>query len=228
MKLFNGKVGVVIIGPPGSGKGTQAELLSKKLDLFHFDTGVFLRKLLYSPTKNKEILKERKLNESGKLNTPAWVLKVVSQRVKEISKLGQSIVFSGSPRSEFEAFGDKKNKGLIEILAKEYGKKNLFVFNIEIPEKESVKRNKKRMTCLVCRSPIMSGDKKMASCPFCGGRLQIRKDDKEEIIKLRLEEYRDRTFPILKKLKSKGYRVIKINGQPLPYKIHQRIISFFG
>jgi adenylate kinase len=221
MKLFKDKIAVMIMGAPGSGKGTQAELLSKKLDLFHFDTGRFLRKTLYSPQakKDKEIQKERKLNEAGKLNTPSWVLKIVSERVKEISKLGQSVIFSGSPRTEFEAFGDGKNKGLIEVLEKEYGRKNMFVFNMDVSESESIKRNKKRMSCLVCGTPIMSGEKKAKLCPFCGGKLEARKDDSEEVIKLRLREYQNRTAPVLAGLKKSGYRVVKIDGRPLPYKI---------
>jgi adenylate kinase len=229
MKLFKDKIAVMIMGAPGSGKGTQAELLSKKLDLFHFDTGRFLRKTLYSAESkgNKEIQKERKLNESGKLNTPAWVLKIVSDRVKEISKLGQSVIFSGSPRTEFEAFGDKKNKGLMEVLEKEYGKKNMFVFSMDVSESESIKRNKKRMSCSACGTPIMSGEKKQVLCPFCGGKLEARKDDNEETVKLRLREYESRTAPVLAGLKKNGYRVVKIDGRPLPYKIHERIYSYF-
>ena len=241
MKLFKDKIAVMIMGAPGSGKGTQAELLSKKLDLFHFDTGRFLRKTLYAPQsqKNKEIQKEKKLNESGKLNTPSWVLKIVSSRVKEISKLGQSVIFSGSPRTEFEAFGDpkgiasrsygasKKQKGLIKVLEEEYGKKNMFVFSLEVSEAESIKRNKKRMSCSVCGTPIMSKGKKQTSCPFCGGKTQTRKDDSEKVIKLRLKEYSGRTAPVLAGLKKKGHRVIKIDGRPLPYKIHERIYSHF-
>jgi adenylate kinase len=229
MKLFNDKIAVMIMGAPGSGKGTQAELLSKKLDLFHFDTGRFLRKTLYSPQakKDKEIQKEKKLNESGRLNTPSWVLKIVSGRIKEISKLGQSVVFSGSPRTEFEAFGDLKNKGLIEVLEKEYGKKNMFIFSLEVSGDESVKRNKKRMSCPVCGTPIMSGGKIAKSCPFCGGKLEVRKDDNEKTVRLRLEEYANRTAPVLSGLKKRGYRVVKIDGRPLPYKIHERIYSYF-
>jgi len=229
MKLFKDKIAVMIMGAPGSGKGTQAELLSQKLDLFHFDTGRFLRKTLYSPQakKNKEIQKERKLNEAGKLNTPSWVLKIVSERVKKISKLGQSVIFSGSPRTEFEAFGDKKNKGLMDVLKKEYSKKNMFVFSLEVSEEESIKRNKKRMSCSVCGTPIMSKGKKQTSCPFCGGKTQTRKDDSEKVIKLRLKEYASRTAPVLAGLKKKGHRVIKIDGRPLPYKIHERIYSYF-
>ena len=92
----NSKLAIIFYGSPGSGKGTQAKLLADKLGLYHFDTGDFLRKILNNPvlTKNKEIIKERKLNRSGKLNSPSWVLKIISKQAETISKLGQSIVCS--------------------------------------------------------------------------------------------------------------------------------------
>ena len=227
MRLFKDKIAVMIMGAPGSGKGTQAELLSKKLDLFHFDTGRFLRKTLYSPRakNNKEIQRERKLNEAGKLNTPSWVLKIVSGRVREISKLGQSLIFSGSPRTEFEAFGDSKNKGLIEALEKEYGKKNIFVFSMDVSEEDSIKRNKKRMSCSVCATPIMSGKKKAALCPFCGGKLSARKDDNEETIKKRFEVYDNETLPILDYYENTGADVSDVDGIGEIEEIHQRIVE---
>ncbi len=228
-KNISDKISVIIIGPPGSGKGTQAKLLSEKLDLFHLDTGVYLRKLLYSGGKNsKEIQRERKLNESGKLNTPSWFLKVFSRRIKEISKLGQSIIFSGSPRTEFEVSGGKNQDGLMKVLERGYGKKNIFIFNLNVPPSESLKRNQKRLICSVCKTPLLSlNTKKNSFCPFCGGKLKVRKDDKKKIIKQRLEEYKKRTFPVLMELKKKGYRIIKIDGRPLPYKVHERIYSYF-
>jgi len=62
-------------------------------------------------------------------------------------------------------------------------------------------------------------------CPFCAGPLKSRFDDKKEIIVERLKEYQRRTFPIIKELKRKKYKIININGYQLPYKIHQKIIA---
>ena len=226
-------IAIIIFGPPGSGKGTQAQLLAEKFNLVHFDSGSYLRQILYDPKykKNKAIQAERKLNEAGKINTPLWVLKIIVDKIKKIEKLNESVVFSGSPRSTFEAFGDKKHKGLMKILEEFYGKKNIRIFILNISEKESIKRNSKRIVCSICRTPLLSQISDVIpcqmfkDCPFCAGPLKSRFDDKKEIIVERLKEYQRRTFPIIKELKRKKYKIININGYQLPYKIHQKIIA---
>jgi len=222
---------VIIMGPQGSGKGTQAELIAKKLDLFHFDSGSYLRSILYDPaSKNDKIIqRERKLNKAGFLNTPSWILKIFSQIVKKTAALKKGIVLSGSPRSLYEAFGynegeNSKNKtGLMDVLSKSYGKENIFILVLDIPLSDSLKRTGGRLTCSVCKSPFMAQKYKIDSCPFCGGELIKRKDDNKEGIMKRLEEYKNRTTPILAELKKRKYKIIKIDGTPLPYKIHKAI-----
>ncbi|NCN94833.1 nucleoside monophosphate kinase [Candidatus Wolfebacteria bacterium] len=224
---------IMIMGPQGSGKGTQAELIAKKLDLFHFDTGQYLRAILYDPApKNDKIIqRERKLNEAGMLSTPSWVLKIVIRAVKEMVVLKKGVVFSGSPRTFYEAFGYKegessKNKiGLTDILNKYYDKKNVFIFILDIPLKESIKRISARLSCSVCGSPFMAQKYKLESCPFCGGKIIRRKDDNIKSIMERLNEYNNRTKPIFAELKKRKYKIFKIDGAPAPYKIHKTIIG---
>lgn len=221
---------MIFFGPQGSGKGTQAKLLADKFDLFHFDTGDYLRKILYDPKlqKNKIIQRERKINEAGELNTESWVTKIVSQRFKELIKLGQSIVTEGFPRTVFEAFGDKKRQGAIDIFEKGYGKNNMFVFVLEIPQKESIKRTTQRFICSTCKTLLLSPkfqakNFKFKMCPFCGGKIVHRVDDNEKAILMRLKEYKERTEPIFKELEKRKYKIRKIDGTPMPYKIHQMI-----
>jgi adenylate kinase len=226
MKESFKKEAVIIYGPPGSGKGTMASLLAKNFNFINFDTGQYLRKLLYNPKfkKNKIIKKEKLLNESGKLNTPSWVLKIVSQATKKISGAGWGIVFQGSPRTIFEAFGDQKHIGLMKTLEKFYDRKNIFIFELKVKDETSIKRNSNRVACGVCGQPslfLYTG--KLPCCAFCAGPLKKRPDDVLKIIKTRLIEYQERTQPIIQKLKEKGYQVIKINGEPAPYKIFQKI-----
>jgi adenylate kinase len=221
-------IAIIIYGPPGSGKGTQAQLLAERLGIAHFDTGRYLRKLLSDPRrqKNKIIQRERQINEAGRLNTPAWILKIVSQKVKKIAALDEGIIFSGSPRTLFEAFGNKKQTGLIQLLEKYYGKRNIFIFILKVPLEESLKRNSSRLFCSSCHSTLMGWvKKKINRCPFCGGKLQQRKDDRKEIIFTRLKEYQERTNPIIKELQGRRYKIINIDGAPAPYKIHQKIVS---
>jgi adenylate kinase family enzyme len=197
------------------------------------DTGNYLRRLIYDPRlqKSKIIKREKKLHESGKLQTPSFVLRKISQRLRELIELKQGVVLSGSPRTLYEAFGNKRIKGLTEILNRGYGKQNIFVFVFKISEKESIKRNSNRLTCSICKIMLLSPklqDKKVKfrHCPFCGGRVIHRVDDNKEIIRVRLREYRERTEPIFKELRRRKFRVYQINGAPMPYKVHEKTLSY--
>ncbi len=99
---------VIIYGPPGAGKGTQAELLERNFDFIHFDTGRYLEMMYKSPKvkTDRTLKKEKNLFDNGFLNTPSFVLGVVSRATKRIAQSGFSLVYSGSPRTMYEAFGD--------------------------------------------------------------------------------------------------------------------------
>ena len=214
------------MGSPGSGKGTQAKLLADKLGLIHFDTGKYIEQVVHDPANknNKIIQREKKLFDAGFLNTPFWVLKIVSEKIRKLTE--SNIIFSGSPRTFYEAFGDKKQTGVIDILKELYGQKKVFIFKLNISEKESIKRNSHRLICSICGAPIInfkSSISNFKNCPFCGGNLRTRTLDKPEIIKTRLKEYKKRTQPIIKEFKRRKYKVMNIGAASLPYKIHQNI-----
>jgi len=221
------KIAVIIYGAPGAGKGTQANLLANRLGLIHFDTGTYFEKVLYDPeNKNdKKIKEQKKLFEGGQLMDPKWALKVVEERTKQISQAGFSIVYSGSPRTLFEAYGGNGTPGLIPTLEKIYGRKNIFIFSLDVPASASLKRNQARLISPLTGLPIMGTKHKLTTCPFTGSKLHKRSLDKPEIIKKRLKEYMDRTKPIEDALKKDKFKIIKINGAPLPYKVHESILK---
>ena len=224
----NDKKAVILYGPPGSGKGTLANLLTKNFGFINFDTGQHLRGILYNPkfAKNKRIQKEKLLNQQGKLNSPDFVLKLVAEETKKIALLGSNIVFTGSPRTIFEAFGDKKNKGLMEVLGKLYGRKNIYIFELKIKAETSVKRNSYREICTICGQPslfLYTG--KMSCCAVCAGPLEKRIDDNPKVFEIRLEQYQTRTKPIFHKLKEEDYKMYSLDAEPAPYKIYQEIVS---
>ena len=232
MKASADKIAVVFYGYPGSGKGTQADLLAKKIGLLHFDTGRYIERLVHNPALRRDpvISRERRFFDSGVLNTPAWVLSMVKRKVAEIAASGSGVVFSGSPRTLYEAFGDGKTGGLISLLEKKYGRKNLFIFSINASEKSAMSRNSGRLICSVCGLQLLSV-KSLACCinkthcPFCGGPLIKRVFDNPEKMKVRIEQYIRRTRPIEKRLKELGFKIIKINGEPSPYRVAAAILK---
>ncbi|MEK7187584.1 MAG: nucleoside monophosphate kinase [Patescibacteria group bacterium] len=215
------KIAVIIYGPPGSGKSTQARFLSAKLDLFLFDTGRYLDALVHDPkNQNATIKRERKLYDAGKLMTPSFVLRVVRERVERIARANSSIVFSGSPRTLYEA------EGLLPVLAKEFGKKNVYVFVLDVPISVSVKRNGSRYICKSCAAPLLAEyypSKKPKHCPVCAGPLYKRTDDNPKKLVTRLNQYDTRTKPIFALMKKEGYRVHHVNGKPAPFKLFRTI-----
>ena len=218
------KLAVILYGPPGSGKGTQASLAADKLDLIHFDTGRYLRSYLYDP-KNKKLAvvrRERKIYEAGRLTTPSFVTGIVMKGVRDIAKAGYGVVFSGSPRTLYEA------ERLAPFLAKLYGKTNVLVFRLIVSRETSLHRNSHRVLCECCNMTVLrtllpSLDH-LRFCPFCGAKFKKRTDDEPEIIKRRIREYEERTGPVLSYMKRHGYRLHEIKGETVPYKVHAEIL----
>lgn len=214
------KKAIVLYGPPGAGKGTQARLLVLKHDdLINFDSGSHIESVVYDSKnqKSKIIKHQRSLFESGKLNTPSWILGIAKTYVKNLSMANMSIVLSGSPRTLFEAFGDAKTQGLIDLIVKEYGRKNLYIIDLKIEEKSSIKRNEGRLICSFCNSPIMGMHyKNLKVCPLCGGKLYRRTVDRSEVMQTRIKNYLVRTKPIIAELKKRGFNVLTINASPMP------------
>jgi len=216
----------IVFGPPGSGKGTQAALLADRFLLVNFDTGAYLEDIFrHWDGKDKGIGKEKKLFDSGKLCTPEWVMRVVNKRVKQLARARIGLVFSGSPRTIYDAFGEpKKIDGVMDTLSTEYSKENITVFHLDVPEKESLKRNTSRLVCSVCKRQVL-GIVKIKVCPFCGGPLRKRTLDKPEVIKVRLKAYKEETLPLLKEFKNRGFKVVPIKGTGKPFNIFNSILK---
>ncbi len=218
------KQAVIVFGPPGGGKGTQAELLEKRHNFVHFDSGRFFENLFKSPEAKKDpVLKREKcLFDTGELMSPAFALRTSTAAVKRIGLAGDSIVFSGSPRTEYEAFGDKRHQGLLKTIEGVYGKKNVSIVELKVKPRTSLKRNGARRVCGFCGLPVLASAK-TAICAFCAGKTRRRTLDKPTVIKERLKEYARRTQPMIARMRRNGYRIIPVNGELLPYKISEGI-----
>lgn len=219
---INMKKVIILYGPPGSGKGTQANLLAAKLDVIHFDTGRVLEGVVHDPANrnNKIIQREKKLFDTGKLLTPSWIIGIVEKEAEKIYEADYGVVFSGSPRTMYEA------KGLLPLLVRLYGKKNIHVFVLEASAEMSIKRNSSRLICKFCGYGLLSSyypSKNPKHCPVCGGPFYRRTLDNPATIKIRLKEYAERTEPVLKFMKSQSVKTTKLDAGPAPYKVFQKI-----
>ncbi|MEK7076401.1 MAG: nucleoside monophosphate kinase [Patescibacteria group bacterium] len=216
---------IILIGPIGSGKDTQADILADKLHLFRLRTSQLLEDKFNhvkpdNPDYNK-LQKEKTLWAGGTLNTPEWVLSVVQEKVKEVASGGQGIIFSGSPRTLFEA------EGLMPFLEKLYGKESIKIFLISLSAEESIKRNSKRLICKQNLHPIAPDlvEKGITKCPIDSSELVTRVLDKPETIKVRYQEYLNRTAPIIDYFKDQGLKMADINGEQSIEKVSQDIFE---
>ena len=210
---------VAIYGSPGSGKGMQATLLEHNKGFIHFDTGRYLEHVVHDPDRQKNpiIRRERKLFDGGYLNTPSWVFKIVKDEVTRMSKAREDIVFSGSPRTLFEA------EHLIPLLEKLYGRKNIKFFSLDVPKDVAVNRNISRRICSVCGAVVIDPDVKHKHCPICRGKLIKRVFDNKESLVRRFEQYVDRTKPIFDYLKKRGYKIVNIKGTSTPEVVFNKL-----
>lgn len=220
---------VAIYGAPGSGKTMQADLLSRRLGILHFDIGHFLEEIFKDKNylSDKKVIEQKQIFETGGMCDPLWIVSLVSKRFKEISDSGSSLILSGSLRTVLETFGHEKMKGLIDVLEEGYGKENMFFYFLDSKPETSIKRNKNRLICSICGRPVLTEafKTKPVACPICGGKLNTRTLDKPEIIKKRLLVFHSDTKPVLEELTKRGYKITHIEGERRPYEVESDILK---
>ena len=225
------KIVIVLLGPPGSGKGTQAGLLAEKLDLYYLETSKILEEA-FSKSKKGEFIKisgqkyffsqEKSFWKKGALCTSSFASYLVKKKIKKLSEKNENLVMAGSPRTLYEG------KAIMPLLEKLYDKKNIKIILIQISAKESIFRNSHRRICELMRHPILYSKetKKLKFCPLDGSKLIRRKGlDDPKTIRIRLKEYREKTLPLVKYLEERKLKVKKINGEGSVSKIFERILK---
>ena len=209
---------IFILGPSGSGKGTQAKILAKKFNLEYLKSGEMLRVIARQNTALGRKIKKI-MSEQGKFVPCEIVIKLAKEELKKIPK-NKGIVFDGFGRKLPEIKADEK------IFAK-MDRKIDYVFLIEISEKETLRRLSKRRVCRKCGTNFIlkkTIEENIKKCPKCGGEIYQREDDTPIKIKSRLREYQKETLPVIRYLGKKGV-LIKINGEQPIKKVHQDILS---
>jgi adenylate kinase len=209
---------IVILGPQGSGKGTQAEKLAAKFELEHIDMGKFLREVAKMDTPlGKEVWH---IQNVTKTLVPKRVLEeVFTIKLNDIPR-EKGIVFDGFPRNmdQTEYF---------EHAMREFGRETDAVVFIRLSKEESLRRISNRWICEKCKSVwIMGKDVKGEEdkCPNCGGKIIQRTDDTPEGIKKRLKVFKEETLPVVAYYKDRD-KVIEIDGAQTIEKVFEDILN---
>ena len=190
-----------MIGPPGSGKGTQAKKIAAKYGYNHLSTGDLLRALAGKAqldVTEKEAMEQMK---SGNLVSDKLIYKLVFDKIVSEINAGRGVVLDGAIRNLEQAQGFQnffKEKNLTgEVMALE----------IALSDKDSFDRLTKRRVCIKCGEiiPWLPTTKKLKVCPKCGGQVQTRQDDDPKIIEERIKKQGNKaTAPIIKFYKKLG------------------------
>lgn len=181
---------IILLGPPGAGKGTQAKVLAQKLNLLHISTGDLLRQNVYHGT---DLGKEAKdFMDKGALAPDELVTEMLKRRIAQ-PDAKDSFILDGYPRNINQV------KALEEAL-KPQGIDIDIVFYLDTSESVIIQRLSGRLVCKGCGVNFHNKNmppKKTGVCDNCGGELYQRSDDKEETIKKRLEVYKKEVYSLI-------------------------------
>ena len=211
---------VVILGAPGAGKGTQADILSQHMNLPHIASGDLFRQALEEQTEVGLLAKS--YMDKGELVPDEITIRMILERIDR-PDCASGCLFDGFPRTLHQA----------EVLDKafqEQGRSIDRAIYIEVPTEELVKRLSGRWLCRNCQTPyhaISSPPKVLGKCDKCGGELYQRADDKEETVKERLKVFFAQTVPILDYYEKQN-KLVRVNGNLGIQGVAREIISVLG
>jgi len=206
---------IILLGPPGAGKGSQASLIKEKIDLAHISTGDLLRKNIKRETPLG--LKAKSYMEAGQLVPDDLIFGMLFDRVeREDCKKGY--ILDGFPRNidQAETF-QKRLSNQSKIIA----------INLSIPDSAIVERITKRQICKTCQTPyhlLYALPKTAGKCDRCKGDLYQRSDDTSQVVEKRLSIYHEKTAPLIDYYSEKG-ALHTVNANTAKDKILSQILE---
>ena len=188
---------IVLLGPPGSGKGTQAKFISEKNNIPHISTGDIFRKNI---SENTELgIKAKGFIDKGQLVPDELTIEIVKERIVE-KDCEKGFLLDGFPRTIAQAEA-------LDVMLGSLDKFLDYVLNIEVRDEKLIERLTARRVCLECGAsyhsifkPSPRGD----LCGVCGSTLFQRADDSEDTVKNRLIVYKNQTEPLIQYYRSKN------------------------
>jgi len=210
---------IVIFGAPGVGKGTQAKILSEKLDIPHISTGDILREAVSS--KSELGLQVQEIMAKGELVPNDLMGKVIKERLYKL-KDQNGFILDGYPRTIDQVY-------IFNQICKELNYDNVCLLEIQVPFEVIIERLTKRRLCAECNSIVNVDDSKDGTtCPKCGTKNSLiqRDDDSFDVVSNRLKIYKEITSPILDFYRENNcLKMITINGQQDLNKVNHDIMN---
>jgi adenylate kinase len=211
-------VNIILLGPPGAGKGTQAALLERERGMVQLSTGDMLRAAVKAETPVG--LKAKSVMARGELVSDEIVAGIISERLdRDDVKAG--FILDGFPRTEAQA-------GMLERMLSEKGMALHHVIELEVDEAALVDRVEGRFTCANCGEGYHDRHKRPAKegvCDVCGStEFKRRPDDNAETVRTRLKEYHAKTAPILPFYEKKDM-VSRVDGMASMDAVHTSIAA---
>lgn len=211
---------IILLGPPGAGKGTQAERLTKDYDIPQISTGDIFRSALAQGTPLG--LEAKKYMDAGELVPDELVVRIVEERLKE-DDCANGFILDGFPRSAEQA-------DALDRFLNENGSEIDAVLNIDADQETVIKRLAGRRVCRKCgfnyninfRMPEDG-----VTCEHCGGELYHRDDDNEDTIRNRLKVYQEQTEPLIEHY-SQGGKMVTFNGAGDSNVVYEEIVKSLG
>lgn len=185
---------LVFLGPPGAGKGTQAKLLSQRMGFLHLSTGDLLREAVKNQTPLGKKAKE--YMDRGELVPDELIV----QLIEETMPKDGNVILDGFPRTVNQALA-------LEEMLRVKGEKISKVLFFDVPDEVIIDRLSGRRVCSKCGAVYhvkYNPPKVEGVCDLCGGSLVQRDDDKEEVVRKRLEVYRKQTQPLVEFYQERG------------------------
>ncbi len=185
---------LILLGAPGAGKGTQAKILTEKLNIPAISTGAIIREAIEAKTPFG--IEAKAYIDKGELLPDELMIPVIEERLKE-DDCKNGYILDGFPRTINQAkFMDKEGGDWLDM-----------ALSLEVEDEVIVDRLSGRRECSKCRAPYhirTNPPKKAGICDLCGGEIIAREDDKAEIIKSRLDIYHKKTAPLKDYFREKG------------------------
>jgi adenylate kinase len=209
------ELNLILLGPPGSGKGTQGERLQEDFRLPYYATGDILRAAVAEGSELGRTAKE--FMDRGDLVPDEVIIGVIAERV-ESEEAADGFILDGFPRTvgQAEALGDE-----MESL----GRTVTAAVLIDVSDEEVIRRLGGRRTCAKNGHIFhveFDPPKHEGVCDICGSRLIVRDDDKPEVIRHRLDTYREKTMPLIDYYEQRGV-LKRVDGSLKPEEVGNRI-----